>query len=171
MYLWVRLVRVGIGALCKKRLGFLDESIVRFVVCPQDLDAYLHMNNGRYLSIMDVGRLDLMIRNGVLKICFRNRWQPVVAGVTIRYNRPLSPMARFQLHTQLIGWQETWLYLAETFKRNGSEVARATVKMAVLDPGNQKIAIRQLAEAAGHFHESPPIPHVEGFQAEPRPGF
>jgi acyl-CoA thioesterase FadM len=157
MYVWVRLARVGIGALCKKRLGFLDESIVRFVVCPQDLDAYLHMNNGRYLSIMDLGRLDLMIRNGILKICLKRRWQPVVAGVTIRYNRPLSPLAHFHLHTQLIGWKEKWLYLEETFKRTGSEVARATVRMAVLDSGNKKVPIGELAEAAGHFDGSPPL--------------
>lgn len=162
MYVWVRLARVGIAALFKSPLEFLGESVVRFVVCPQDLDAYLHMNNGRYLAIMDLGRLDLMTRNGILKTCLRKRWQPVVAGVTIDYRRALSPMARFRLHTRLLGWAETWLYVAETFKRDGQEVAHAEVKMAVLGSTGQRVAIRDLARATGHLDESPPLAQSMG---------
>ena len=31
-------------------------------VLPNDLDLLWHMNNGRYLSLMDQGRVDLMVR-------------------------------------------------------------------------------------------------------------
>jgi acyl-CoA thioesterase FadM len=139
-------------------LGFLDESVVRFLVSPQDLDAYLHMNNGRYLAIMDLGRLDLMIRNGILKTCLKQRWQPVVAGATIQYRKVLFPFSFFHLQTRLIGWKGKWLYIAEAFNREGREVAQALVKMAVLGSRGQKIAIRDLAEAVGYLDESPSIP-------------
>jgi len=36
-----------------------------FRVLPTDLDVLGHMNNGVYLSIMDLGRMDLLQRSGV----------------------------------------------------------------------------------------------------------
>ncbi|MDB5490660.1 MAG: Mesenchymal stem cell protein, partial [Micavibrio sp.] len=32
---------------------------IRLRVYPNDLDSNLHMNNGRYLTVMDLGRLNL----------------------------------------------------------------------------------------------------------------
>jgi acyl-CoA thioesterase FadM len=145
----------------------MEESAIRFVVGPQDLDAYGHMNNGRYLAIMDLGRLDLMIRNGILKTCLKQRWQPVVAGITIDYRKSLSPLAGFQLHTRLMGWVEKWLYVSETFQREGQEIAHAVVKMAVLGGKGQRVTIRDLAEATGHFDESPPMPRSGVPKREP----
>ena len=49
------------------RRGILEESVVRFRVWPNDLDTNLHMNNGRYLTLMDLGRLDLLLRNGSVR--------------------------------------------------------------------------------------------------------
>ncbi len=36
-----------------------------FRVLPTDLDVLGHMNNGVYLSIMDLGRMDLLQRSGI----------------------------------------------------------------------------------------------------------
>ena len=43
-----------------------------FRVWPHDLDTSLHMNNGRYWTLMDLGRADLMIRSGLWPSILRN---------------------------------------------------------------------------------------------------
>jgi acyl-CoA thioesterase FadM len=69
--LLLRLLATLIGARRRSPLGPLDESVMTLRVLPTDVDANLHMNNGRYLSIMDLGRFDLTVRNGLLRATLR----------------------------------------------------------------------------------------------------
>jgi len=48
-------------------LGSTDVGRMTFRVVPTDLDVLGHMNNGVYFSLMDLGRIDLMIRTGAWK--------------------------------------------------------------------------------------------------------
>lgn len=166
MYVWVRLIRVGLAGLFKKRLGLLDESVVSFVVAPPDLDGYLHMNNGRYLTVMDLGRADLMLRNGMVRVSLRHRWQPLVASTAFRYRRVLPPFARFRLRTRLLCWEDEWLYVGAVFERGGEKVAEGLVKMVVMGHGGRKVPFVEMARAAGHPGESPPLgPEVKAWRA------
>ncbi|HEX8430337.1 MAG TPA: thioesterase family protein, partial [Longimicrobium sp.] len=67
MNLVLRLFYVALAALRRPRLRPLDLSVVTFRVFPNDLDVNFHMNNGRYLTLMDLGRLDLLLRLGILR--------------------------------------------------------------------------------------------------------
>jgi acyl-CoA thioesterase FadM len=40
---------------------------LRLRVLPNDIDINLHMNNGRYLTICDLTRVDMFIRTGLAK--------------------------------------------------------------------------------------------------------
>jgi len=157
MYVWFRLIRVGIVALFKKRLGLLDESVISFVVAPPDLDGYLHMNNGRYLAVMDLGRADLMLRNGMVRESLKRRWQPVVASTTFRYKKVLPLFARFRLRTRLLCWEDEWLYVDAVFERGERRVGHGLVKMVVLGHRGVKIPFIEVARAVGHSGESLPM--------------
>ncbi len=69
MNLFFRLLRLLLTARWRGRLGPLDESVLKLRVWPVDLDVNLHMNNGRYLSVMDLGRVDVILRTGLLCRC------------------------------------------------------------------------------------------------------
>src|SRR5687768_16441057 len=45
-----------------RRMRMHDTSVLRFHVWPGDLDFFGHMNNGRFLTLMDSGRFDIMAR-------------------------------------------------------------------------------------------------------------
>ena len=70
------------------RLGHFDIARTNFVTLPTDQDILRHMNNGVYLSIMDVARFDMLMRNGVWQIFKEKGWYPVVVlrdvGLLIR---------------------------------------------------------------------------------------
>ncbi|MDB5367420.1 MAG: thioesterase [Rhodospirillales bacterium] len=132
MSLLARLIGVILGALFGRTLQPMETSRLAMRVWPTDLDPNLHMNNGRYLTVMDLGRVDLMVRNRVAHAALKNRWMPVIAAVQVRYRRSLAPFERYTLTTRLLGWEGKWFYLEQQFvRRDGSVAALAWVKAAI----------------------------------------
>ena len=59
-------------------------------VWPNDLDLNFHLNNGRFLSLMDLGRTRLSIRSGLYKKSRIEGWGlGVVGGSNITYLKSL----------------------------------------------------------------------------------
>ncbi len=128
MSLWLRLFWVFFQSFFKSRLGIVDASTISLVSFPNDLDIYGHMNNGRYLTLMDLGRIDLIIRTGLGKVAQKNHWAPLVGTVNIQYRKSLTVFQTFQIRTRILGWDEKWFYIEQTFWRRRKIVARAMVQ-------------------------------------------
>lgn len=128
MNLFFRLIWILIRAKYKTNLHPLDRSVVRFRVWPHDLDLNRHMNNGRYLTIMDLGRLDLLARTGLVRLALANKWMPVVGFATVRFRRPLHPFQAYELHTWLAHWDDKWFYVRQEFRVNNQVYASAWLK-------------------------------------------
>ena len=79
------------------RIGMLTADTLNMRVWPQDIDFNLHLNNARYLSCMDYGRVHLMASTGILTPALEERWMPLVGSVSITYRRSLALFARFTL--------------------------------------------------------------------------
>ncbi len=128
MNLVLRLLRVLLASLAGRRLTPLDESVVAFRVWANDLDTNLHMNNGRYLTIMDLGRLDLIVRSGLGAVMLRRRWRPMVGSAMMWFRRSLAPFDRYALKTRVVCWNEKWFWIEQRFERAGDVVAVGAVK-------------------------------------------
>lgn len=116
MNLFFRLVLLCLSYLFdRRRIDVFGASDLDFRVWPFDLDLNIHMNNGRYLSLMDLGRLDLMVRLGLMKAVLKNKWMPVLASAQIRYRVPLQPFEKFRLETRLLWWDDKWFYMEQRF--------------------------------------------------------
>lgn len=100
----------------------------KLCVLPNDLDLNMHMNNGRYLTVMDLGRIEFILRNGLLKLSRKHKWMPIAGAINIEYLRPLKLWQKYTINTQCIAWDEKWFYLAQKFMSNDKIVARAVVK-------------------------------------------
>ncbi len=88
-----------------------DEARTPFRVAPTDLDPLRHVNNGKYLSLLDLGRYDLLTRSGFWQAASERGWYAVVAAQTITYKRSLTLGQRFVLRTGCSGWTNgrcTW---------------------------------------------------------------
>ena len=71
-----------------------------------DLDTNGHVNNGRYWTLFDLGRTDMMLRMGLLGAVLKHKWAPIVGGGAIRFRRELRLFQRFELETRIVGWTE-----------------------------------------------------------------
>ena len=128
MNLWLRLLHTILTAFAGAKRGPLDPSILRFRVWPHDLDTSLHMNNGRYWTLMDLGRADLMIRSGLWRAILKKGWVPVVSAAKIRFRRELRLFQPFTLETRVVTWAESYVVMEHrmlTRKRNGEEIVNA----------------------------------------------
>ncbi|WP_206427538.1 thioesterase family protein [Leucobacter chromiireducens] len=144
-------------------LGFTDVSRSRFRVWPTDLDLLRHMNNGKYLSIMDVGRFDLMQRNGVWELFQREDWYPVVVGQTISYRKSLNPWQRFWIESRILGFDEQAVYMEQRFVRPDAERrpdvhARAYVRARILRRAGGVVPIQEILEKSGANPEELRVP-------------
>jgi acyl-CoA thioesterase FadM len=154
----LRLLYVLLSTVRRPRLGPLDESVVRLRVLPNDLDTNLHLNNGRYLTLMDLGRVDLLVRLGVVREMRRRRWGGVVASATVRFRRALNLFQRFDLHTRLLCWDDRWFYMEHRFVRRGETMAVAIVKARFVAADGRKLEPREVVAATRHPMDSPPMP-------------
>lgn len=172
MNLWIRVLYVLICSFLKPKIGsILLPSCLTLRVMPNDLDCHMHMNNGRYLTIMDLGRFDLILRTGFLKIMLQQKTVPVLASAKIRYRLPLSPFQQYTLQTRLVGWDKKWFYIEQRFivkfDHQKPEVAAiGLVKGCFLDRMTQSpIESKTVLESINHTDPSPPLPqHVTDWQ-------
>ncbi len=84
MYPLARFIKVLFKARKKPKIGYLDSSSIEFRCRPWDLYMYNEMNNGRVMTLYDLGRFDLSYRNRFAKVLMKNRWATVVALLSIR---------------------------------------------------------------------------------------
>ncbi len=175
MNLWFRLIWVILTSRSRGRLALPGgKSVLSFRVWPLDLDPSVHMNNGRYLTLMDLGRFDLMLGSGLWREVLRRRWTPIASAVAIRFQRELRPFQKFALETRLLCWTPSIVVMEQRFvidggPRDGQVAARALFKGGIYDRKEKKfVEIARLMAVIGVSEVSPPAtPEVEAFlQAE-----
>jgi acyl-CoA thioesterase FadM len=173
MNLWFRLFWLLLSTPFRPKLQAPHErSLLRFRVWFHDLDTSLHMNNGRYWSLMDLGRTDLMLRTGLWRAVLRHRWLPVVNAGTIRFRRELRLFRRFEVETTILCWSESWLVMQHRVLatgRDGNEIvaAVALVRAALYDKTARSfVPVERLLGEIGIIAQSPePAPEVAAFLA------
>lgn len=132
MNLYLRMLLQKIRSDRRPRMSVWDVGHTTLRVLPNDLDIYMHMNNGRYLTVMDIGRMDLMVRSGFWKVLNSKGWYPVVAGLTISYRKSLLLGQKYDLYTELIGFDDRWGYIEQTVAVNKVIYAQAIIRTRFL---------------------------------------
>lgn len=173
MNLWLRLIWYALTARFRPHLVLPgDVSRLVFRVWPHDCDTSLHLNNGRYLTMMDMGRLDIMVASGLWRAVLKHGWTPVASAIKVRFRREIRPFQRFRLETRLVAWDRATVIMEQTFvieggERDGQIAAQALFKGGLYDRKQKKfVEIARLMSEIGVSAESPPLtPEAEAFLA------
>ena len=171
MNLWLRLFWYLVTAWRRPTIEASHEvSTLRFRVWPTDLDLSLHMNNGRYLTLMDLGRLDFMVRTGLWRPLMKHRWTPIASGIAIRFRRELVFLDKVDLETRLLTWNDVTVVMEQVIRftsgpRQGQVASRALFKGGLYDRKTKAfVTIARLMHEIGADEQSPPMtPEVEAF--------
>ena len=125
-------------------LKMTDACSTPFRVWFTDLDPLFHVNNGKYFSLMDIARTDLMTRAGTLKILSKKGIYPVVASESIKFKKSLKLFQSFEIRTQVLGWDERNFYLKQDFEVEKQKVTTALVKAQFLKRSGGKVTPLEL---------------------------
>ena len=138
-------------------LGVLELDRIPMRVWPQDIDLNLHLNNARYLNIMDYARTHLLARTQLLQHVVRARWQPVVGAVWMTYRRSLPLFASFSVASRLVCWDDRWFYIEQTFAGRDGLAALGWVK-GMLRDGRTTLDPKEVLGRVAPGLASPPMP-------------
>ncbi len=123
--------------LLKKTISVNDEYRSKMRVLPNDLDLNFHMNNGRYLTLLDIARIEFLIRSGMDKVFYKQKLGGVTGGVHITFFKELNLFDQYYIKTKPIFWDEMWFYIEHEFIKDQMVMAHAVVKVTFTKKGKR----------------------------------
>lgn len=132
MNLYLRLLLTLLRAWRAPRLAPGDTLERRLRVLPNDLDVNGHMNNGRYLTLIDLMLIEYFVRSGFAAAMLRRGWRPMAGGSLISYRRALKPLQTYTLRFRLDAADAEWNYMRFEFVRDGRVCAAGYMKGAAV---------------------------------------
>ena len=97
--------------------------VSRHMCMPWDIDLWLELNNGRTLTLFDLGRIPLARRVGLIPVLKRNKWGLVVAGASVRYRRRIRAFEVIEMRSRAVWWDDKFIYIEQTMWKASGECA------------------------------------------------
>lgn len=157
--LW-RMILVHLRAAWRLRRGgrvpLTSVSVIKLTTLPTDIDILRHMNNGRYLSLADLGRWDLVVRIGVFARTRRLGWIPVLSQASATYRGSFVLGQRFELQTRMIGTDDRAVVMEQRFVRGGQLYMRLITRTQFVKRAGGIVTIGELHEQFGTIPDEVP---------------
>lgn len=154
------ILRLALEVRRSRKLGALapgEVHVTSLRVRPWDIDVFLDLNNGRVLTLFDIGRFGVFTRMGTLKAIRKRGWYGTVAGTSIRYRKRITIFQKLELRTRIVGWDDKFFYFEQAFWRGGECCAHAAVRTAITS-GHGIVPPGEVVAALGEDTESPGLP-------------
>jgi acyl-CoA thioesterase FadM len=158
MYPVLRLITASIKAMRQEKLHPQHMCENSFICMPWDIDMFFEMNNGRVLTLCDVGRFVMAIRIGLVKVLRKNKWGLVVAGSTVQYRKRIRMFDKVVMRTQIETYDERWIYITQSMWVGGKPASSVLLRTGVTSKG-KVIASDKVRVALG----------LQDWQPEPSP--
>ena len=157
MYPFFRLALQSLRFRAAPRLDLTEPHVTTVTCWPWDLDPWRELNNGRTLTLYDLGRIPMAQRSGLVAAAGRMGWGLTVAGNTTRYRRRVRAFDRLRLHSRCIGWDARFLYIEQSMWRGDECTSHILIRSAVTS-ARGIVAPERVLAAMGQPAESPPLP-------------
>ena len=173
MYPVVRLIKEHLKYRNAPRLPIMGVHESWHRCWPQDIDIYMEMNNGRILTMFDLGRTGLAKRTGLITALLDNKWGMTMAGASVRYRKRIRPFVKFKMITRTVGWDDKFFYLDQSIWIGDDCAAQGLFRSAVTDK-NGIVRPRKLFDHIGYTGDKPVLPSwaqawIEADQTRPWP--
>ncbi|MEN0087945.1 MAG: acyl-CoA thioesterase [Pseudomonadota bacterium] len=157
MYPVLRLIAVSLKARRAPKQSWDSITECRFRAHPTDIDMFAEMNNGRHLTLYDIGRFDLGIKIGLAPVLKSQKWGLVVAGASVRFRKRIRMFDPVVMRTKIVGRDERWFYIEQTMMVRGEACSGALMRTAVTEKG-RVVPTDRVADAMGLTHANPEPP-------------
>lgn len=127
----------------------MDKTFYKTRVWLNDIDLNFHMNNGRYLTILDIARTDYLFKTGLYKVMWKRKLAGVTGGVNITFLKELKPLSTYVVETKVIDWDERWFYIQQQFVQDKLIKANAIVKVTFMK-GRKLVSPQDIMDMVPH---------------------
>jgi acyl-CoA thioesterase FadM len=145
-------LRLGLNLFSARKLppmNVLDLHVSQHRCRLVDCDIFLEMNNGRILTLYEMGRFQAAVRMGLWALLKKKRWGLTVAGTSIRYRRRIAPLEKYEIRTKIATWDDRFVYIEQgMFKMSGECASHVLFRTAVVAKG-RAVPTDVLIEAMG----------------------
>ena len=157
MNLFFRLFYILLFSRFRLKVELLGPCRTPFMVWLSDLDILRHMNNGRYFSILDLARLDYMIRAGFYQKVDQAGYYPVVVAETIRFRKSLQLHQKFFVESCVLAWDSKAFIIGHEFKIKNEVVANAVIRARFLKKSGGAVSPAEILKLVDYNQESPQL--------------
>ncbi len=134
MYPIVRFIKEMVKFRRAPKLSVTQPHISTHMCWPWDLDPWIELNNGRTLTLYDLGRIPMAARTGLVDILRRKGWGITVAGNSTRYRRRIRAFQRFTMISNVIGWDDRFIYIQQSMWTGNTCCNQMLLRAAVTSP-------------------------------------
>jgi acyl-CoA thioesterase FadM len=138
-------------------LGIFEAHVSTHRIWPWDLDPWRELNNGRTLTLFDLGRIPMAVRMGFEKVARETGWGITIAGNTTRYRRRVTVFQRLTQVSRVLGWDDRFVYLEQSFWRGNDCTASMLARSAFISKAGI-VSPADFLTAIGQPVESPALP-------------
>lgn len=124
---WLRLVWLFISYYI---FGARNKDVVYYRVLPYDLDWNMHLNNAKYFTAMELGRIKYALGCGLWP---NSKLTPLLFGISFRFRRAVKAFDCMKVTTKFLNYDERFVYLEQTCSVNGRCVGRGVAKVGFVD--------------------------------------
>jgi acyl-CoA thioesterase FadM len=157
MYPFLRLGLASARSSIAPRLALGAVHLSRHRCWPWDLDPWVELNNGRALTLYDLGRLPLARLSGLTAALRAEGWGITVAGASVRYRRRVRAFDLSEMRSRLVGRDARFLYIHQAMAVRGEAASAVLIRSAVTGPDGIVDTDRVLS-AMGAPGWRPPLP-------------
>lgn len=157
MYPFLRMFKELLVYRTAPKLGLFEVHVSHHLCWPWDLDFWMELNNGRTLTLFDLGRVPLGRRTGLDRVLIAKGWGLAVAGSSIRYRRRVTVFNRLEMRTRCVGWDARFVYMEQSMWRSGECTSHVLIRSAITSRQGM-VAPAEMARALGADPQSPPLP-------------
>ncbi|GAA4884167.1 hypothetical protein GCM10023311_03120 [Flaviramulus aquimarinus] len=134
-----------ISAKLKKKLIGTETVRKSFRVWITDIDVSV-MNHAAIMTVLETGRLDLMVRSNFFKVASKHKWFFPSQAISIQFYRPLKVFQKAEIHTRISYVDEKWIYVEQKIQRKGKIIAACLVKNTI-KKGRKTIPTSEIMKA------------------------
>jgi acyl-CoA thioesterase FadM len=141
---WLRLIYALLSARFRCKLSINGESRIPFAVWLTDIDASV-MNHAAMMTVMEMGRIDFMVRSGFFKLARIKKWYFPSRSISVQFIRPLKLFQKATLTTRIFHVDDHWIYIEQKIVRHDKLIAACIVKSTV-KKGRETVPTSEIAK-------------------------
>lgn len=157
MFPFVRLIWQFIVHRNSPELGLFETHVSYHRCWPWDLDIFGELNNGRTLTVYDLGRLPLARRTGLIALLREQSWGLTMAGAAVRYRKRIRVFDRIEMRSRLLGWDTRFAYIEQAMIVRGAVAGHTVYRSAVTDASGL-VPIQKVVDAMAPGSEPRVLP-------------